>query len=423
MEMSLKRLKEIYDEFRKRVTSFQTMTDYYENRSDAMKNYKMITDRSSLKTNTNFIKLFVDEEVSYSLGNDITYTSREGNQEFLDEVTYALGNLSESHDVNLLESMLIHSIAYELYYIDRKGDFAAKVIPATEGYAVLDQYGEVELFLHVYKRLFDKTTYIDIYTDNYIYHLTDKWVEVRKPSKHIFGRVPVGIATWDKERDQRHKTIFSVSKGLQDAYETNMSDLSNEISDFRNAYMVFEGVGIDDEDLPKMKKNGIIQTPRGEVKWLMKDLQGTFIHDTLDNIEDKLYQMNGHINRNDTGGRNESFLAIEARNMTLQSKCKLNQKALEDCIRTRIEMLVISMNIMGVEKDYDARDIKPIFIANLPSDDYSTAEMIEKLGDKISTQTAISQLSFIEDSTSELEKIRKELIELHGGDYHEDFED
>lgn len=423
MKISLKQLKEIYGEFRKGVTNFQNMTDYYENRSDAMKNYKMITDRSSLKTNTNFIKLFIDEEVSYSLGNDITYTSREGNQEFLDEVNYALGNLSESHDINLLESMLIHSIAYELYYIDRKGDFAAKVIPATEGYTVLDEYGDVELFLHVYKKPFDKTTYIDVYTDNYIYHLTDKWVEVRKPSKHIFGRVPVGIATWNRERDQRHKTIFSVSKGLQDAYETNMSDLSNEISDFRNAYMVFEGVSIDDEDLPKMKENGIIQTPRGEVKWLMKDLQGRFIHDTLENIEDKLYQMNGHINRNDSGGRNESFLAIEARNMTLQSKCKLNQKALEDCIRARIEMLVMSMNVMGIKKDYDARDIKPIFIANLPSDDYSTADMIAKLGDKISTQTAISQLSFIEDPSSELERIRKELIELHGGDYHEDFED
>lgn len=431
MKINSEVLEQLYSMFRKEQGEFKKMSDYYENKSDAMKDYKMITERSSLKTNTNFIKLFIDKEVSYSLGNNVTYSSRSGNEEFINEVVKRLTNLEETHDINLLESMLIHSIAYELYYIDRNGEFAAKVIPATSGYALLDEYGDIEVFLHVFERTFQPGVFIDVYTDDLIYHYRfsregreKKWEEIAEPNKHIFGKVPVGIATWDKEKDQKHKTIYAVSKGLQDAYETNMSDLSNEISDFRNAYLTLIGAEIDDDDVILMKKNGVIQAPNGaKIEWLMKDLQGRFIHDTLENIEDKLYQMNGHINQNEMHSGNESARAIDAKNMTLKSKSGLNQKAIAECIKTRLSMLVKAMEVIGVNKNYDARDVYPVFVANLPADDLSTAEVIAKLGDRISTQTALEQLSFVKDPQAELERIQKEQLDRFGESYFDDFQE
>ena len=61
---------------------------------------------------------------------------------------------------------------------------------------------------------------------------------------------------------------------------------------------------------------------------------------------------------------------------------------------------------LGIYKDY--RDIKIKFTANIPQDDLNTAQIISQLGDKVSTETALSLLSFVENPTQEMDKINKE---------------
>lgn len=39
--------------------------------------------------------------------------------------------------------MLIYSLSYELYYVDREGQFSSKVIPPTQGYATIDDFGNI----------------------------------------------------------------------------------------------------------------------------------------------------------------------------------------------------------------------------------------------------------------------------------------
>lgn len=79
--------------------------------------------------------------------------------------------------------------------------------------------------------------------------------------------MPVGIAKIDR-------TIYDKIKGLQDSYETNLSDISNEISDFRNAYLYFAGCELKEGDLDKMKELGIINLPgeKSTASWLIKIL-------------------------------------------------------------------------------------------------------------------------------------------------------
>ena len=49
-------------------------------------------------------------------------------------------------------------------------------------------------------------------------------------------------------------------RSLQDAYESNLSDISQEIGEFKNAYLCVNNYQIKPKDLPSMKKQGIIQT-------------------------------------------------------------------------------------------------------------------------------------------------------------------
>ncbi|ENJ9655969.1 phage portal protein [Clostridium botulinum] len=401
-------LKKAYEEYQSEKIDYKKMYQYYQGNTDAIRNYKMLTERSNNKTNTNFIKKFIKEEVSYSVGNDITYISKNGNENIIYDIDYYIDHWSEGHDSNLAKNMIIYSLAYELYYVDKEGQFCSKVIPPTQGYAAINDFGNISFFMHIYKLKFDDNTYIDVYTEREIYHFNESFEEVNKPTKHIFGIVPVGLCRLSEEG--KSDTIFNDIKGLQDAYETNLSDISNEISDFRNAYLVLTGVGIDKEDIPQMKKLGVMQIKdkNGTAAWLIKNINDTFIQNTLNTIEDKMYQLSSHINHNEKMQSNTSSLALRARLIALEEKCKLNQKSIADCIKTRLKFLFIYLQVIK-NINYDYRDIKIKFTPNIPQDDLMVSQIISQLGDKLSTETGLAQLSFIENPKNELEKIKEEL--------------
>jgi SPP1 family phage portal protein len=93
--------------------------------------------------------------------------------------------------------------------------------------------------------------------------------------------------------------------------------------------------------------------------------------------------------------------------MGLETKCKLNQKALSNCVKTRLQMLFIYLN--GLKNtNYDPLDIKIKFTPNLPADDLMMAQIISQLNGKISTETGIANLSFVDNPSNEMKKLAEE---------------
>jgi SPP1 family phage portal protein len=408
-------LQKCYEDFKGKKSDYDKMYSYYKGDTDAMSNYKMVTARNNNKTPVNFLKKFIKEEVSYSVGNEITYISKEANTEIIKDIDYYTSHWSEQHDSNLCKKMLTFSKCYELYYIDKKG-FSSKIITPREGYVYVDNVGNISFFMHFFKKRFDDTQYIDIYDNKFIYHLNDSFEEVAPVSTHIFGVVPVGIATLSEE--DKDDTLYKDIKGLSDAYETNLSDISNEISDFRNAYLKIMGVELTKEQADSMKENGIIQmnTKDGSVDWLVKNINDTFIQNTLNTIEDKIYQIASHINHNEKIQSNVSGVALRAKLFALENKCGLNQKALTDCIKTRLELLFLYIKTIK-NKEYDFRDIEVKFTSNIPQDDNVVANYISILvgAGIISKETARGLLSFINNTANEAEKVANEENEVNTG--------
>lgn len=117
---------------------------------------------------------------------------------------------------------------------------------------------------------------------------------------------------------------------------------------------------------------------------------------------------------------NLSSLALRARLIALEEKCKLNQKSIADCIKTRLKFLFIYLKVIK-NIEYDFRDIKIKFTPNIPQDDLMTAQVISQLGDKLSTKTGLSLLSFIENPKNELQKLKDENpIDLDNMDFGAD---
>lgn len=411
-------LNNIKSDFRIRRSIYDKIYDYcIAGKSEAYRDYKHNPQRSNLKVRTNFIKKFIKEEVSYLLSNSPTYISNSDNSEEIKFVNFKLSHWDKNHDKMLLRDMLSYGSVFELYYASKVGEeflFNSKIITPRDGYLLTDNFGRPKIFLRFFKRKFDTKQYIDIYTSDLIYHVDDSFNEVSPPTENIFGEVPVKVGNISSYKE--YDTLFNELKDLQDAYETNLSDIVNEISDYRLAYLMILGCNIDyrekDEkgktQLDYMKEKGIINSTDKDViiNFLTKNINDTFVQNTLDVLKKNIYEISNHIDTNEKLQSNTSGSALRNRLIGLEQRVRDSEGSMKNIIQGRMYFLFKLFNKIE-SLDYDYRDITVKFTLNIPQDDLLMAQTLNQfgIGENISLKTALAQLSFINNPDQEIELI------------------
>lgn len=79
------------------------MYEYYKGNTDAMKKYLFVSEKANLKINTNYIKKFIKEEVSYTVGNPIAYESRSDNTDIINDIEYYTAHWDKLHDTDVMK--------------------------------------------------------------------------------------------------------------------------------------------------------------------------------------------------------------------------------------------------------------------------------------------------------------------------------
>ena len=405
MELDLNIAKKIYNQYNSNKTKYQKMYDYYIGNTDVLRNYPT-TDRSNRKIVDNFIKAFIDEEVSFMTGVPVTYSAKDGDSNIVDDIEYHLNNVSYNVDTELATNLLIFGEAYELYYIN-EDEFKIKCFNPMNSYAYRDAEGKVQLFIYFYKKDLDDTnTYVEVIDDNFIYHMDENFKELEPATPHYFECVPVGVACLPNKYND---TLYNSIKYLQDAYEATMSDWSNEIADTRLAYLYLTGVDIDEETASKMKQMGIIQSSdsNSKAEWLVKNINSDFIKEYRSIIKEDIYRVAQHVDNQTNIQSNTSGVMLATRLNCLRIKITTQNQSMKNCIKTRLKCLFRYLDI-AENKVYDYRtiDIKPQL--NLPQNDVETAQIISQLNGKLSIQTGLERLSFITNGEKEFEKMLEE---------------
>lgn len=414
-------LNNIKNDFEIKKIMYDKMYDYcVTGKSDAYREYKNNPKRSNLKIRTNFIKKFIKEEVAYLVSNKITYTSKSDNKNVIDFLEKKTAHWDKNHEKMLLRDMLSYGSVYELYYTDKKNDelmFNAKIVSPRDGYVLTDDFGNISMFLRFYKKKFDDKQYIDIYTPEFIYHVDDGFNQIEAPTINRLGEVPVRVGTISQYKEQ--DTLFNELKDLQDAFETNLSDIVNEISDYRLAYLIFTGCQLDtvnkDKDgktqLDYLKEKGAMSVNEKDAKvsFLTKDINDTFVQNTLASLKKNMYEISNHIDTNEKMQSNLSGSAIRNRLIGLEQRVKDSEGSMKNIIQGRLYFLFKLFN--KVENlDYDYRDISTKFTLNIPQDDLSMAQIISQIPEGVlSKQTARTLFSFMNNSDREQRLIDAEM--------------
>lgn len=418
--MSIGNAKLLHQEYINNKGVYNKILNYFKGKTDAINNYQS-TDRSNQKVSCNYLKKYVKEETSYSVGNDITYSSKQNIEDAITSISELMENFKENHDIQCFRNMVLFGLVFEVYYIARDGSLQARIVKPTEGWHRVDDEGNITEFIRAFTRVVEGELkeFYDYYTVEGIYHLNDKFEEVDPMTINIFSELPIGVAELSEELWE--DTLYSDIKGLQDSLETILSDAVNEISDFRNAYLVTVGLMFGEEagqTAEDMKKKGIlsIDGEEGKVEWLIKNINDTFIQNTIKTIVEKLYELTSHINHNDSESTsNASGVALKSRLISLMQRCIFNQNSYKELLKTRLRIMFEYLQITK-QKSFDWKDIKITFTPCIPSDDVQVADLITKLDGRVSLKTLISNLSFVENAQEELDRVKEEKDTLFNDD-------
>ncbi|TCT16395.1 SPP1 family phage portal protein [Natranaerovirga pectinivora] len=391
-------------EHKKELPRYTKMRDYYDYKHDILYNYPEMSKRNNLKVIKNFIQLFCDQEVIYTVGNDLTYISKKGDKEEINAIDYNLAHWNKKHDQQVLLEAEIYGESYELFYVNNDLEFCSRILNPTNSFCLRNEKGEVELFIHMWSTRFTNEKFIDVYDNDKItqYKFVDNEDLIFISEKeHMFRTVPVGVCTIKQ-------TIYNKIKILNDSYNQLVSDQINMLSDLRQAYLVFTGVDIGEEQAKEIRELGIIVLPHdGKAEFLVQNVQDQHVKNMIERILDDIHQMGNSPDLNQELHSNLSGHALRNRLLACELRCNDVADSLINCVTTRVKFLFQFLKLTE-NKDYSYKDIHIRYTPNIPNDIVGLSDAVSKLKDIFPHETLMELFSFAENPSLLMEKKRKE---------------
>ncbi|MBP1080980.1 SPP1 family phage portal protein [Bacillus capparidis] len=188
-----------------------------------------------------------------------------------------------------------------------------------------------------------------------------------------------------------------------------MSDASNEIEQYRLAYLILKDMGADEDTLERMKKSGIIELfdEKDDVDYLTKGINDALIEHHLDRLEENILRFAKSVNFGDEQfAGNVTGVAMKYKIMSLENKCITLERKMTSTLRYQYKVLFSAWSKRnGVAlDDY----LKVGFKRNLPVNMIEEAQATAALRGQVSEETRLSRLSFVDDVQFEIRKMQEE---------------
>ena len=399
---------------------FNVLDKYYKGEHEILNRTIDDLTKPNHKPITNFCSYITDTLVGFFIGRPVSYTSTD--KEFLEVLTKVFADSdeqAENHDLGHKAS--IKGQSFELIYLDEEGnicfncldtdsvimvyDTSIKNTPtmAIRHYTVHDYINDVDIVK------------VEVYTKTNIYYYTnDGGIVFDNQEPHYFGEVP--IVEYGNNRYRRGD--FENIIPLNDLYNLNQADISNDISYFSNAYLVLENMsGTTAEDVAKINENRVILTSEnGKAYFLTKQLNDQVVQNHRNNLSEDIHKISYVPDLSKEINSNVSGSALKTKMFTTADIIVNKERKFKKALQTRIKLIATILNLKGYKDDsgknlvthtYNFKDIVINFHRNMPVGLYETADDISKMSTAVSQKTLLTEIG-IEDVQAEIEQIEDE---------------
>lgn len=226
-----------------------------------------------------------------------------------------------------------------------------------------------------------------------------------KETPLIYDRIPVVTFYNNEEQMSDLEKIES----LVNDYDKVLSDVSDEFSVFRNAYLMLKNMIVGDEGKKQLKDEGIIEVmENGDVKFVTKQIQTEALENHLNRLEANIYKFSQVPNLSDENfAGNLSGVAIRFKLFGLETKCIIKERKMEKALRDFVRILSVPIQVQ-TGKVVDIVNLKVEFTRNVPNNLTEIVDTVTKLNGSVDKETLLSLLPFIDNPKEVLEKMEAE---------------
>lgn len=386
---------------------------YYKAQNEITNKVKADENRPNYRIAHAFASYISDTMTGYFMGTPVSYQSEDDSR--METISQIFDyNDEQSHNLRLARDASIYGVAYELMYLS-KGTPRFKDIDPRKAFPVYDDTLEQELlyFIRVYgtDSMSNDKYYVEVFTDKerlkYEMHGfgTKGTLTFLESARHGFGLVPVSIYCNNRDRMGDFEKVIP----MIDAYDSITSNTLNDLENFADAYLIFQDVDLDDEDLISMREHRLIQyTGEGKISWLTKDvLEGGAYNGAQAKIEEQIFALTGCPNLSDKNfAGNSSGVAIKYKLQPLELKTGIKEREFKVGLQRRLELLGNIVQVL--DGDFSYLNVEMNFNRTLPVDLLYEAQFANTIKGIVSEETMLSQLTFVSDPKDEMEAIESQ---------------
>ncbi|MCC8177368.1 MAG: phage portal protein [Bacteroidales bacterium] len=320
-------------------------------------------------------------------------------------------NDGDNNNSELSKICDVYGRGYEMYFVDEEGNIGITYLSPMDAFMIYDE-SIIERPMFFVRRYTDvdgvewgswsNKTEVQYFKNEG----TIKWVD--EPQTHGFNGVP---ATEYLENDER-MGIFESALPMINAYNKAISEKSNDVDYFADAYLKVLGAELKEDQLNNLRSKRIINfygadASALDVDFLEKPNSDTTQENLLDRLERLIFQISMIANLSDQDfGVSASGVSLQYKLQSMYNLAKTKEMKFRSGMNRRYK-LIFSNPVSGMRTD-DWVGVTYKFTVNMPANTETEAETAQKLEGIVSKETQLSVLSCVDDVRAEMERIEEE---------------
>lgn len=368
--------------------------------------FGMAKDAINNRINNDFFSEIVDFKTGYFAGNPISYSygnttealkdtgdagdTENEQQAARDAASKKLTDFTTRSnmfdiDMECTKYASICGYAGRLFYIDPDGEECVMVVPPNET-IILSKTRDIThpTYGVRYYTVTDINDHeilkVEYYDSDFVYFAEGalselKFVDVQP---NLFGCCPLqGIPNNREMQGDAEKVL-----ALIEAYDRALSDTSNEVESFANAYMIFKNLHIEEDEKQKAQVAGSLEfqsngVTDSDVYFLTKEINDGFLEHHFERLEENIYRFSKTPNLSDEAFGTASGVSLKFKLTGLETKCGMFEAKMLSAGVYMFQLLAKAWEKKQVK--FDPLQCTMAFKRNFPLDLTSEAQAVQAL--------------------------------------------
>lgn len=411
-EMTIEILDKFLGQHKQEVTErYSKLHDAYTSQHDILRQKKKATWKPDNRIVVNFPKYIVDTMNGFFIGNPIKITTEDvavsDFVEYLDQY-----NDQDDNNAELSKLCSIYGKGYEMYYLDDEKNLCITYLSPVDAFMIFDD-SIIERPMYFVRRYTDweGNEYGSISDNVGVRHFqitggtkwTDEW------DTHFFSDVP---ATEYVENEER-QSIFEPVLSMVNAYNKAISEKSNDVDYFADAYLKILGAAVDNEDIKFIRDSRIVNffgddDAAGKIvaEFMDKPSSDTTQENLLERLERLIFAISMVANISDENFGSATGVALKYKLQAMSNLAKTKERKFTSGMNRRYKVL-FAHPVSKVPEDAWVQ-LRYKFTPNIPSNLLEEAQIAAQMEGITSHETQLTVLSIVDNVQDELGKIEEE---------------